>query len=64
MSVPQRRQSASSAGRKGITVPWKDVRANELQVQSATARGFVDCVLDEYEPVYFKIYFSLLPLKP
>ena len=31
----------------------KDARVNELQVQSATAPKCVDCILDEYEPVYF-----------
>jgi len=31
----------------------KDARVNELQVQSARAPECVDCVLDEYEPVYF-----------
>ena len=31
----------------------KEARVNELQVQSATASECVDCVLDEYEPVYF-----------
>ena len=31
----------------------KDARVNELQVQSATAPACVDCVLHEYEPVYF-----------
>ena len=31
----------------------KDVRVNELQVQSATALECVDYVPDEYEPVYF-----------
>ena len=31
----------------------KVARINELQVQSAAAPGCMDCVLDEYEPVYF-----------
>ena len=56
VSVLRRWQSASSVGRKGTTVPFadqKDARVNELQVQSATAPKCVDCVLDEYEPVYF-----------
>ena len=33
----------------------KDARINELQVQSATAPECVDCVLNEYEPVYFNV---------
>ena len=31
----------------------RDVRVNELPVHSATAPECVDCVLDEYEPVFF-----------
>ena len=31
----------------------KDARVNELHVQSTTASECVDCVLNEYEPVYF-----------
>ncbi|PFX23285.1 28S ribosomal protein S18b, mitochondrial [Stylophora pistillata] len=31
----------------------KDARVNELQVQSTTASECTDCVLNEYEPVYF-----------
>ena len=33
----------------------KDAHVNELQVQSPTAPECVDCVLDEYEPVYFNV---------
>ena len=31
----------------------RDARVNEVQAQSATTPESVDCVLDEYEPVYF-----------
>ena len=33
----------------------KDVHVNELQVQSQTASESLDCVLGEYEPVYFNV---------
>lgn len=33
----------------------KDARVNELQVQSTTAPKCVDCLRDEYEPVYFNV---------
>ena len=35
----------------------RDARVNELQAQSATAPKSVNCVLDEYQPVYFKRLF-------
>jgi len=55
VSVLQRRQSTSSVGRKGITVPQrvksKYAGVNELQVQSTTTPECADRILDEYEPV-------------
>ena len=59
VSVLQRRQSASSVGRKGTTVPFADqkvkMHVSMLQVQSSPAPECVDCVLDEYKPVYFYV---------
>ena len=33
----------------------KDALVNELQVNAGTASECMDCVLDEYEPVYFNV---------
>lgn len=57
VSVPQKAKcfKCSKEGHYGSVCKSKinDARVNELQVQSTTASECTDCVLNEYEPVYF-----------
>ena len=59
VSALQRRQSASSVRRKGITVPCANQRVkmhvsmSYKACEPAAAPEYVNCIPDEYEPVYF-----------
>ena len=55
---PGKREKCFNCGKEGhygsvFKSKSKDARVNELHVQSTTVSECVDCVLNEYEPVYF-----------
>ena len=55
---PAKREKCFKCGKEGhygsvFKSKSKDARVNELHVQSTTVSECVDCVLNEYEPVYF-----------
>ena len=55
---PGKREKCFKCGKEGhygsvFKSKSKDARVNELHVQSTTVSECVDCVLNEYEPVYF-----------